>query len=197
LLAYDTSKRRLTSRGQLGVLVRAASLTELFLGGSLRDVNGKPCVEGAATSPVLAEIANSRPRRWAYWVGRGDRNALRAIQDELVGTRTIQLEPSRFLGIFPATRVVVLDPMVVQRLRGAVNRTLSGSGPADQVDPLDAAMVALAAVGGLRSAIDRHTARAYKSRIAELTLSAGPAVPALRSVIQARQAAAAAASTSV
>jgi hypothetical protein len=197
LLAYDTSKRRLTSRGQLGVLVRAASLTELFLGGSLRDVEGRPCVEGGATGPVLTEIAQSRPHRWAYWVGRGDRKALRAVQDELVGARTIRLETSRFFGIFRTTRVVVLDPMVVQRLRDAVDRTLRSSGPTDQVDPVDAAMVALAAIGGLRTAIDRRTGRAFKSRIAELALLAGPAVPAVRTVIQARQAAAAAASTSV
>jgi hypothetical protein len=197
LLAYDTSKQRLTSRGQLGVLVRAASLTELFLDGSLRDVEGRPRVEGAASSLALTEIAQSRPHRWAYWVGRGDRNAVRAVQNELVGARTIRLETSRILGIFPTTRVVVLDPMVVQRLRDAVNRTLRTSGPAAQVNRVDAAMVALAAIGGLRTAIDRRTARAHKSRIAELALAAGPAVPALRTVIQARQAAAAASLTSV
>jgi hypothetical protein len=71
------------------------------------------------------------------------------------------------------TRVVVLDPMVVRRLRDVVGRTLDGGWPVDRVDPLDAAMVALAA-GGLQTAVDRRAARANKSRIAELELMAGP-----------------------
>jgi hypothetical protein len=200
LSAYDPTRNRLTGRGALGVLMRAAALTELLHAGRLRDVNGRPEVVGAASlptgasGPLLAEIeASSRPRTWAHWVGRGEKAMWREVQDDLVAARLIRLEPRRVLGIFRSTRVIVLDPMVVPRLHDAMNRTLRDHGPAERVDPRDAALVTLAAAGGLRTAFNRKTAREYKARIAELSTVAGPAVPAVRKVIQARQAAAASA----
>jgi Golgi phosphoprotein 3 (GPP34) len=191
LSAYDPTRNRLTGRGELGVLMRAAALTELLHAGRLRDANGRPEVVVAANGPLLAEIeASSRPRTWAHWVGRGEKVMWREVQDGLVAARLIRLEPRRILGIFPSTRVIVLDPMVVPRLHDAMNRTLRDHGPAERVDPRDAALVALAAAGGLRTAFNRKTAREYKSRVAELSTVAGPAVAAARKVIQARQAAA-------
>ena len=190
LSAYDPTKQRLTGRGQLGILMRAGALTELLHAGRLRDVDGRPAVQGVPSDPRLAEIAASRPRPWAHWVGRGERAIWREVQDALVAARLIRIEPYRFLGIFPTTRVTVLDPMVVPRLHETMSRILRDPGPADRVDPADAALVALAAVGGLRTAIDRRSARQHKARIAELSTVAGPAVPAVRKVIQARQAAA-------
>jgi hypothetical protein len=194
LSAYDPTRNRLTGRGELGVLMRAAALTELLHSGRLRDVNGRPEVQGVSSGPVLTEIAASRPRPWAHWVGRGEKAMWRAVQDGLVAAGLIRLEPYRVLGIFRATRVVVLDPMVVPRLHQAMSRILSDHGPVERVDPADAALVALAAAGGLRTAFDRRTAREHKARIAELSTVAGPAVAAVRKVIQARQAAAVAAS---
>jgi Golgi phosphoprotein 3 (GPP34) len=191
LSAFDPTKQRLTGRGTLGVLMRAAALTELLHAGRLRDVDGRPAVQGPASDPLLTEIAASRPRPWAHWVGRGEKAIWREVQDALVAAGRIRLEPYRVLGIFPATRVVVLDPMVVPRLRETMSRILRDPGPADRVDPADAALVALAAVGGLRTAIDRRSTREHKARIVELSAVAGPAVPAVRKVIQARQSVAA------
>jgi hypothetical protein len=193
LLAYDPARQRLTARGELGVLTRAANLTELLLRGQLRDDDGRPAVVGGASDPLLTEIADSRPRPWAHWVGRGEKAAVSAVKDELIAAGLIRTESYRVLGIFPATRVIVLDPMVVPRLREAVSQILRDPNPADRVDPRDAAMVALAVAGGVRTAVDRRTARAYKQRIAELAEAAGPSVPAARKVIRARQAAAASA----
>ena len=194
LSAYDPTRQRLTGRGELGVLMRAAALTELLHAGRLSDVDGRPAVQGPANDPLLAEIEASRPRTWAHWVGRGEKAMWREVQDGLVAAGLIRLEPYRVLGIFRATRVVVLDPMVVPRLHEAMSRTLRDHGPVERVDPRDAALVALAAAGGLRTAFDRRTVREHKARIAELSTVAGPAVAAVRKVIQARQAAAVAAS---
>lgn len=191
LLTYDVTRQRFTARFQAGVLVRAAALTELFLSGRLRDVDGRPQAEPAGHDPVLTEIANSRPRRWAYWIGRGERAAVQAVREQLERDGLVRIESSRLLGIFPVTRVVVLDPMVVHRLREAVNRALDQGVPADRLDRTDVAMVALAVAGSVGTAVSRKTARRHKTRIAELTRLAGPAVPALRKVIQQRQAAAA------
>src|SRR5262249_43940603 len=121
LLAYDPAKQRFTSRGELGILVRAARLTELFLAGRLRDDRGKATVAGATASgapigssradgPVLAEIEGSRPRTWAHWVGRGEKAALAEVREELTRAGLVRVEPFRWLGIFPTSRVVVLDP---------------------------------------------------------------------------------------
>jgi hypothetical protein len=200
LSAYDPTKNRLTGRGELGVLMRAAALTELLHSGRLRDVDGRPEVEAGASRPegqsgqILAEIEVSRRRPWAHWIGRGEKAMWREVQDGLVAAGLIRLEPYRVLGIFRATRVIVLDPMVVPRLHEAMSRVLRDHGPVERVDPRDAALVALAAAGGLRTAFDRRTAREHKARIAELSTVAGPAVAAVRKVIQARQAAAVAAS---
>jgi hypothetical protein len=195
LSAYDPTRNRLTGRSVLGVLMRAAALTELLHAGRLRDVNGRPEVQGSPegpSGPLLAEIGASRPRPWGHWIGRGEKAMWREVQDGLVAARLIRLEPYRVLGIFRATRVTVLDPMVVPRLHEAMSRILHDPGPPERVEPRDAALVALAAAGGLRTAFDRRTAREHKARIAGLSTVAGPAVPAVRKVIQARQAAAAA-----
>ena len=191
LLTYDVTRQRFTARFQAGVLVRAAALTELFLSGRLRDVDGRPRAELGGYDPTLTEIADSRPRRWTYWVGHGERAAVQAVREQLERDGLVRIESSRVLGIFAVTKVVVLDPMVVYRLREAVDRALDEGVPADRLDPMDVAMVALAAAGGVRSAIDRKRARRHKTRVAEFARLAGPAVPALRKVIQQRQAAAA------
>ena len=193
LSAYDPTRRRLTGRGELGVLMRAAALTEQLHAGRLHDVDGRPAVQGPAGGPLLTEIEASRPRPWTHWVGRGEKAMWREVQDGLVAARLIRLEPRRILGIFPFTGVVVLDPMVVHRLHEAMSRILRDHGPADRADFRDAALVGLAAAGGLRTAFDRRTAREHRARIAELSTVAGPAVAAARKVIKARQAAATAA----
>jgi hypothetical protein len=196
LLAYDTDKHRLTGRGQLGVALRAAALTELLHSGHITEADGKPKVAATrVTDPVLddvvQEIAQSRPRSWAHWVGRRDRAAFRAVQERLADSGYIRVEPRRILGIFPTSRVTVREPRVVRRLRDTVNRTLTGGVPVARLDRADAALAALAAVGEVRVAVGRRQAHEHKRRLAELTEVAGPAVPALRKVIQWRQAAAA------
>ena len=198
LLAFDTSKGKLTGRGQLGVMLRAAALTELFLDRRLTDVDGKPKATGdRVTDPlldgILREIAASRPRSWAYWTGRGGRATVRAVQEQLVDRRLISVEPYRVLGIFPARRISVRDTRLVHRLREAVTRALRGDTPIDRLDARDAALAALAAAGKLRVAVSRAQARERKQWITRLEEVAGPAVPALRKVIRQRAAAAAAA----
>jgi hypothetical protein len=198
LLAYDTDKKRLTARSQFGAVMRAGALTELYLAGHLSEVDGKPkATASRVTDPVLdgvlQEIAQSRPRSWAYWVGRGRRATFRAVQERLEDSRQITVEPYRILGIFPASRVTLRNPRLVPQVRDAVTRTLRGELPANRVDPADAALAAIAAAGELRIAVSRRQARESKQRIAQLSQLAGPAVPALRKVIAQQRAAAASA----
>jgi len=198
LLAYDTDKQRLTARGQLGVALRAAALTELYQAGHLTEVDGKPkATASRVTDPVLdgalQEIAQSRPRSWTRWTGRAGRATLRAVQERLEDSRHITVEPYRILGIFPASRVTLRDPRLAAQLRGTVARTLGAELPTNRVHPPDAALASIAAVGEIRIAVSRRQARESKQRIKELSELAGPAVPALRKVIAQQHAAAASA----
>jgi hypothetical protein len=196
LLAYDTDKQRLTARGQLGEMLRAAALTELYLAGHLAEVDGKPkATASRVTDPVLdgvlQEIALSRPRSWTRWVGRGGRATVRAVRERLEDSRHITVEPYRIFGIFPASRVTLRNPRLVPQLRDLVTHALRAELPTNRVNPADAALVALAAAGEVRIAVSRRQARESKQRITQFAEVAGPAVPALRKAIAQKRAAAA------
>lgn len=186
LLAYNTDKGKLTCNGYLGYILRAAALTELHLLGALADAEGRPRATGTrVTDPLLAEVlreiaAAPKPKKWSWWVHRGQTPMFRAVQQRLADDRVITTERYRILGIFPATRVKIHEHRTVARLRSAVSHTLHGGDP----DPHDAALTALAATGEIRIAISRAQARQHARRLESLVAQAGPALPALRKVIR-------------
>ncbi|KAB2339814.1 GOLPH3/VPS74 family protein [Actinomadura rudentiformis] len=192
LLAYDVTKKRMTARSHLGYVLRGAALTELYLDGRLGERGNKPCVETAGDDPygVLRQISGSRPRSWQHWVRKDHRGIVRTIREELSREGWIRVEPYRRLGFFPATRVTVRDPRVVKALWGGASSALRGK-PVAHVNSWDAAAVALAAAGGLKTVLPRSDRRRHKRRIEELTARSGPAAKAVRKVIEAQQAAAA------
>jgi hypothetical protein len=190
LLAYDMDRGRLTARGRLGPLLRAAALTELYLDGRLVGEK-RPQVGTPGDDPygLLAQIGASRPRRWRYWVGKDRRAMVRAVRDELEAEGWIRVRSHRRLGLFPVQEVEVRDPRVVKDLWGRASSALRGK-PVAHVNSYDAATLALAAAGRLRTVIARGEQRRHRKRIAALTARSGPAVPALRQVLQADAAAA-------
>ncbi|MDL4820751.1 GOLPH3/VPS74 family protein [Actinomadura opuntiae] len=197
LLAYDLRKQRLTTRGsQLGYVLRAAALTELFLDGRLEDRRGRPVPGTPGEDPygVLAQISASRPRSWQHWVRKGGRALVRTVRDELVRDGWIRVRGRRMLGLFPYQEVTVRDPRVVKELWGGASSALRGR-PVAHVNSYDAAAVALAAAGELKAVLPGSERRRHKRRIAELTARSGPAAPAVRKVIRAQRAAAVASSS--
>lgn len=195
LLAYDTDRERLARWTDVGLLVRAAALAELELLGALVDERGRatpprvgrPAVADPLLREVLAEIeAAPRPRRWQHWVQRGKRRARSAVERRLVAERVITAHPYRVLGVIPRTRITVRDPLLIGHLRARVAEVLR----ARTVDPRDAAMVALAATGELRTVFGWRQRRAHRARIAELATT-GPAatVKGLKKAIAAQHAA--------
>ena len=198
LLAYDPAKARLTARGRLGYVLRAAALAELLLGGHIEDAGGRP--RAAARTPlpsdpvlaaVLDEIGQSRPRAWQHWVRRHSGAAKAAVAERLTAGGWIELQPRRVLGVVPVTRVVLREPPVLGRLGDRVRAALRATMPAASVEPRDAAMVALAAAGELSTVLPRAQRREHKQRIAELTEVTGPVAAALRKVLQQLKASAA------
>lgn len=196
LLAYDARRERLTARSKLAYLIRAAALVDLQLRGYLADEKGKP--RAATTAPpmldpvlqsVLAEVMTGRSRRWRRWVASRSRQTLRAVRDQLVTEKWIRVETRQLLGLIPLTTVTVRDPRVLTRLATQVREALSPARPSSQVEPRDAALVALAAAAELPTALTRHQRREHRTRIAELADRTGPAVRALSQAYAAAEAA--------
>jgi hypothetical protein len=199
LLAYDTQRKRMTRSADVGLLVRAGALAELELCGALVDENGRatvprmrrPDVTDPLLIDVLAEVqASARPRRWQHWIQKGRRQTRVAVMRRLVADRIIRAERLRMFGIFPYTRVTVHDARLVRHLHAGVAEALRSRN----VDPRDAAMVALAAAGKLRTVFGWRQRRAHRDRIAALTAAgAAAAAKGLKKAVAAQEAAEAAA----
>ena len=195
LLAYNPDRGRVGVGTNLGAMLRAAALADLYLGGHLTDERGRAAIDvrhpchDPVLAALLAEIAGARPRKWQSWIGRRQRAAVRAVRQQLGDGGWVRLQPHRVLGLFPTTKVTIRDPRVRKELLGRVNGALKN--PANRIDPADAALVAIIAAGDLKLVLDRKTKRANKRRIQQLTEHSEPIGSALHKSIQAAAAAAA------
>ncbi|HEX2314669.1 MAG TPA: GPP34 family phosphoprotein, partial [Thermomonospora sp.] len=176
-------RRRLTARARLGPVLRAAALTELYLDGRLVG-DRRPALGTPGDDPygLLAQIGASRPRRWRHWICKDGRSMVGTVLRELESEGWIRVESHRRLGVIPTRSVTVRDPRVVKDLWGRASSALRGR-PVAHVNSYDAATVAIAAAAGLRTVIARDEQRRHRRRIAALTARSGPAVPALRQVL--------------
>jgi hypothetical protein len=196
LLACEPRTGRLVAQPGFGCLLRAAALTDLLLAGQLADDQGRPRTTGRSrvADPVLAavrsQVDGSRPRSWQHWVKTRERATARAVRDQLAADGWVRLEPRRLLGIVPTTRVMLRDAAARQQLAATVDDALRRTLPLSQVDPRDAALVALSAAAEQRTVLTRRQRREHRERITRLTELTGPAAPALRKAVRATQAAA-------
>jgi hypothetical protein len=195
LLAYNPDKGKVGMGTNLGAMLRAAALADLFLNGHLVDDRGRAAIgmrhhrHDPVLDAVVEEITGSKPRTWQSWVGRRHGVTSRAVRQQLADGGWVRLEPRKILGLFPTTKVTIRDPRVRKELLGRVNDALHK--PIGRSDPGDAALVAIVAAGDLTLVLDRKTRRANKRRIEQLTELSGPVGPALRKSIEAAAAAAA------
>nr|BFE56845.1 GPP34 family phosphoprotein [Dactylosporangium thailandense] len=189
LLAYDPDKGRVGLGANLGAMLRAAALADLYRAGHLTDERGRaavgvrhPCRDPVLDA-ILEEIAGSKPYTWQSWIGHRQRAAVRAVRQQLNDGGWVHLQPRKVLGLFPTIGVTIRDPGARTELLGRVGAALHE--PIDGIDPADAALVAILAAGDLRLVLDRKTERASKERIRELTRLSGPIGPALHNSIRA------------
>ena len=188
LLAYDPGKGRVRMGTNLGAMLRAAALADLYLNGHLTDEGGRAVIDvrHPCRDPVLDalrdEIAGSRPRTWRSWVDTRQKAAVSAVRRQLSDDGWVRLEPHRILGLIPTTKVTISDPRVRHQLLGRVNGALKN--PIDRIDRADAALVAIVAAADLKLVLDRRTSRAHERRIEQLTELSGPSGPALRRSIE-------------
>jgi len=180
LLAYDTERNRVTARTQLGLVLRAAALADLYLAGRVTDDNGKARLTGDQRSggdplldEVLQQLAEHKPRSWQGWITHG-RPAIPTVRTQLEAGLCIRVDHRR---IRP-DRVELRDRLAVEQYADEVRAELRG--PAAHTEPRTAAVLALAARGEIAILISRGERREYRQRLDELAASTGPIAEALR-----------------
>ncbi|MGX1912018.1 GOLPH3/VPS74 family protein [Streptomyces phaeochromogenes] len=191
LLAWDTTKLKVTDAAHLPHLVRAGALTELAQRGLLADVDGIATPtdpDGQTGDPVLDGllelVEESRPHRWKTWVGLRARVTLDAVRAQLAADGYLRAEKTRVLGVFPSVEYEIDRVAAVDRLREEAREVLEGPGPVEEVPERDAALVALAAGAELRTLLSGKEQRQYKQRIEDLAERSGATTPALRKAVQ-------------
>jgi hypothetical protein len=186
LLAWDPDRQRLSHRDDLGYLLRGAILADLSLRGCVRDEDGHVRASGTKRTgdqlldDVLREMSEDRPRGWGAWVRRRARATLIAVEDQLAATGVVTVDTRRALGVFPRRRAMVTEPAA---LRAAVRDAALGNRPVSSISDTDAALVALAATGDLRTVLSRRERKDNAERIEACTARCGKAAPALRKVL--------------
>jgi hypothetical protein len=197
LLTFDLRKQKLTQRGELGYLLRAATLAELLLDGNLADESGKaravtaPADPGPLEAAVWEQITNFPPRSWGRWIGKDRSLAFRLVRDELAAARLIRVEPRRIL-LFPAERITPRRPYLSRRLAEEVGRAVRGGRPAGRVAQDVRVLAALAAAARLTVVLPEREWRHHSKRIEALSAPVEPVATALRKSLEAAQSAAAA-----
>jgi hypothetical protein len=190
LLSVDPDSERLSTPREMGVLLRGAALADLSIRKFLRDEDGRVVASGTkrvgdpVLDDLLREISEAAPRNWKSWVRRGTSSTVRAIEEQLRSADLVTVRDLRVLGIFPARRIGILDTEIAGALRESVRNTFYGAENVEQVDKFDAALVLLAAAGGLRGLIPRKDERKNADRMKALEQRAGGAVPGVLRVIQ-------------
>ncbi|MFF5002737.1 GPP34 family phosphoprotein [Streptomyces phaeochromogenes] len=191
LLAWDTTKLKVTDAAHLPHIVRAGALTELAQRGLLADVDGiaTPTDPDAQTGdPVLDGllelVEESRPHRWKTWVGLRARVTLDAVRAQLAADGYLRAEKTRVLGVFPSVEYEIDRVAVVDALRAEAREVLEGPVPVEEVPEQDAALVALAAGAELRTVLSGKEQRQYKQRIEDLVERSGATTPALKKAVQ-------------
>ncbi|MFD9194378.1 GPP34 family phosphoprotein [Streptomyces phaeochromogenes] len=191
LLAWDTTKLKVTDVAHLPHIVRAGALTELAQRGLLADVDGiaTPTDPDAQTGdPVLDGllelVEESRPHRWKTWVGLRARVTLDAVRAQLAADGYLRAEKTRVLGVFPSVEYEIDRVAVVDALRAEAREVLEGPMPVEEVPEQDAALVALAAGAELRTLLSGKEQRQYKQRIEDLVERSGATTPALKKAVQ-------------
>ncbi|MFS8202815.1 GOLPH3/VPS74 family protein [Streptomyces sp. CWNU-52B] len=193
LLAWDTTKLKITGASQVPHLVRAGALTELAQRGLLADVDGTVTPtdpDGRTGDPVLDGllelIEESRPHKWKTWVSLRARITLDAVQAQLAADGYLRAEKTRVLGVFPSVEYEIDRVAVVDGLREEARLVLAGPVPVDEVSERDAALVALAAAAGLRTLMsgkERRHGNEWAERVEALAERSGTATPALKQAV--------------
>lgn len=187
LLAYDDAAEGPYDRSRTQLLVRTAALIDLALRGRLKeDDGGTVTVSGAQPTgdPVLDGVLRDAAagHGWKRLVRRHRKQTLPQVEDRLAaaGVLTVKAPRTRF----GTRRLTVSDPAVPAALRARVFVALHGDGPVTEIPAADAALLALAAAGGIRSVVSRRDHKTFRARIDGCTGHLATFAPGLEEAVR-------------
>ncbi|MFD5753170.1 GPP34 family phosphoprotein [Streptomyces sp. NPDC127033] len=187
LLAYDDAAKGPYNRSRTELLVRTAALIDLALRGRLEeDSGGTVTVSGAQPTgdPVLDGVLSdaAAAHGWKRLVRRHRKQTLTQVEDRLAaaGVLTVKTPRTRFF----TRRLTVNDRAVPAALRARVSVALHGNGPVTELPAADAALLALAAAGGIRSVVSRQDHKTFRGRIDACTERLATYAPGLEKAVR-------------
>ncbi|MCQ9184555.1 GPP34 family phosphoprotein [Streptomyces sp. IBSBF 2953] len=187
LLAHDDAAEGPYDRRRTELLVRAAAVIDLALRGRLGEDDGTVTVSGAQPTgdPVLDGVLRDAAagHGWKRLVRRHRERTLTQVEDRLAGAGLLAVREPRTR--FGARRLTVTDRAELDALRARVHTALHGDGPVRDVPAADAALLALAAAGGVRQVVSRRDRRTYRSRIDACTRGLAVLAPGLEQAVRA------------
>jgi len=185
LLAHDDTVEGPYDRSRTRLLVRAAALVDLASRGRLGEDGRTVTVSGTGPTgdPVLdGVLRDAAGHTWKQLVRHHRRRTLTEVEDRLVAAGVLAVQAPRTP--FGTRRVTVTDRAVSAALRARVSAALHGDGPVTALPVADAALLALAAAGGIRSVVSRRDRRTYRARIDACTGSLAALAPGLEKAVR-------------
>ncbi|MET7574563.1 GPP34 family phosphoprotein [Streptomyces sp. NPDC005492] len=185
LLAHDEAAEGPYDRSRTEFLVRAAALVDLALRGRLNEEGGAVAASGTEPigDPVLdGVLRDAAGHGWKALVRRHRRRTLTQVEDGLATAGLLTVRTSR-TG-FGKRRLTVTDPAVPAALRARASTALHGDGPVRDIPDADAALLALASVGGIRSVVSRQDQKTHRARIDACTGRLAALAPGLEKAVR-------------
>ncbi|MFG3206600.1 GPP34 family phosphoprotein [Streptomyces sp. NPDC048192] len=186
LLAHDEAAEGPYDRSRTALLVRAAALTDLAMRGRLAEDRGTVSVSGTGPTgnPVLDRVLRDAVggHSWKHLLRHHRKQTLTDVEDRLAAAGLLTVKEPRTR--FGTRRLRVTDPAVTTALRARVSAVLRGDGPVRELPAADAALLALAAAGGVRTVVSRRDQKVFRSRIDTCTGSLAVLAPGLEHAVR-------------
>ncbi|MGW1590187.1 GOLPH3/VPS74 family protein [Streptomyces sp. NPDC002386] len=187
LLAHDDAAEGPYDRPRTQLLVRAAALVDLAMRGRLGEEDGTVTVSGTEPTgdPVLDGVLReaAAPHGWRHLMRVDRKRTLTRVEDRLAAAGVLGVTEPRTP--FGTRRLTVTDRAVPTALRARVSAALHGDGPVGAIPTADAALLALAAAGGVRTVLSRQDRKTYRTRIDACTGTLAALAPGLEKAVRA------------
>lgn len=178
LLCIDRRRRRFDDSRSvlLGMALRAAMLTDLYLSGHVHDLRGMPreCGSTAPKDPVLAamidELVRGKYSSWARAISPEPDQTIRTVQYQLEADGWISVR--RTIPGITAPRVSLHDEALVEALAERVTHALHNAIAGLPADPRPLAVGLLGFLGQRPTVISYREAKQCRGRLLDLVAAA-------------------------
>ncbi|MET8451955.1 GPP34 family phosphoprotein [Streptomyces sp. NPDC005209] len=187
LLAHDDAAEGPYDRSRAELLIRAAALVDLALRGRLGEDGGTVTVSDTRPTgdPVLDGVLRDAAagHGWKHLMRSHRKRTLTEVEDRLAAAGLLTVKAARTR--FGKRRLTVTDRAVPAALHARVYAALNGDAPVQEIPPADAALLALAAAGGIHSVVSRQDHKTFRARIDACTGTLAALGPGLEKAVRA------------